>query len=120
MVGTTLYIENGDIVFDDDKRVKLETYIGQNYKIWLETQYESDYRDPTYGFKLHELMQMDREDIPQFLVMYAYECLLAHPFTKRVVDIQVIDLGNRRSRIEAKIQIKPEDEIIDIISELYV
>ena len=112
----TLKLENGDIVFDLNNRIKMIEEISQNIKVWLETQYESDYRDPYYGFKLQELMESDYDDLPELIKLYTVESLLLHPLVDSVSEIEVErDLAiQRKWNVSVAVVIKDTEEIIEL------
>jgi len=95
---------DGDLVFIDKEDVT------QSYLIWINTQYESDFRDPQYGFKLQELLQSNDPDKVELLEMYASEVLAQHPRTKSIDEIIVTDNGNGRYTVFARITLTYTDE----------
>ncbi len=119
----SLQLENGDIVFNGNNQLILiqdNDNLAQQYKILLETQFESDYRDPTYGFRLLELFQVEKQELQELIRLYVIETLLQHPKTSEILEVNVIRLENRNWNVIAKVKIKPTEEIITVGSELSV
>lgn len=119
MVGLTLKLESADIVFDGNGRLKTTDDIAQSYKVLIETQYESDYRDPTYGFKLQELMQVGIQDQTKLVELYVREVLLQHHFTKQILEITVIKESGRRFSVITRVELRNEEEV-SILSEVAI
>lgn len=110
----TLKIENSDILFNKDNQLQLTEIddIAQNYKIFLETQYESDFRDPTYGFKLNELLTLNLTNKEETLKLFVIEALLLHPRTKTVDSVEILNIENGKYYVQVYITLLSEQEII--------
>ena len=109
----TLKLENSDIVFNKDNQLQLTEVddIAQNYKVFLETQFQSDFRDPTYGFKLNEVLTADVINKIDLLRLYVLEALLLHTRTESVDDISIVDSGNGIFLVSADVTLKNDEEI---------
>jgi phage baseplate assembly protein W len=95
---------DGNLVFIDKEDVT------QSYLIWINTQYQSDFRDPQYGFKLQELLQSNDPDKIELLEMYASEVLYQHPRTESIDELIVTNEGNGKYRVSAKITLTYTEE----------
>jgi len=107
----TLKIKDSDISFDQDNRLETINEVSQSFKIYLETQYESDFRDPNYGFKLQELIQSTYSNKEELLRLYVVECLTQHPRTKQITELQIEKIEDRKYRVNVTIELKSEEEI---------
>ena len=105
-------IENGDLVFDQDMVLQMTEDIAQSYTVLFGTQYESDFRDYEYGFKLQELIQDDYDNKDELLKLYAIETAMQHPYTDKVMEITVTDIGNRKRNVEMIILLMKEENQI--------
>jgi hypothetical protein len=119
----SLQLENDDIVFNGDQQLILiegNDELAQQYKVLLETVFESDFRDPTYGFRLMELFNIESKDLEESIRLFTRETLLQHPKTSEILEINVINEGNRRWNVNSIIKIKPNEEILNIGSDVNV
>jgi len=118
----TIKLEDGDISFDLNNRVQMTEDIAQNIKVWLETQFESDYRDSEYGFKLQEIMQSDFDDLEELIKLYTVEALLAHPLVDSVVEIEVErdPVIQRKWNVATTVKIIDTEEMITLGSDVNV
>lgn len=119
----TLKVENGDLYMNQDNQLVLirdNEGLSQQYQILLETQFESDYRDPYYGFKLQELMNSDYDDRETLLRLYIIEVLSQHSRTKEVSSIEIEKLEDRRYSARINILINDTEENISLEANLGV
>lgn len=119
----SLQLENEDIVFNGDNQLVLITgneELAQQYKVLLETEFESDFRSPDYGFRLSELFNIESKDIEESIRLFTRETLLQHPKTAEILEIIVERLPNRLWNVNSIIKIKPNEEVLNIGSEVNV
>ena len=118
----TLKLENDDISFDNNGRLKTTTDIAQPIKIILETQYASDFRDPTYGFKFLELLQTENVDKQQLAELYTAEALTQSERVEKVVEVtsEYDSEIERRLNISVSVQLKGEEGVIVLEEEVLI
>jgi phage baseplate assembly protein W len=116
MIYETIQLDGSDILIDKDGKLilTLPTDLSQNYKVWLETQFESDFRDPNYGFKLTDLFNSNYDNIDELVEFYTIEALLQHPRTKYVDTITVTKLAQGKYSIAARIVVTETEETIEV------
>jgi len=110
-----LKIDDEDISFDSDGRLETTEEKAQSYAVHLGTQFGSDFRDPTYGFKIDEIFQAEREEgitTEDLLRLYATESILGHRLTKNIIELSVDEVSTRRFRVYVRVEIKPDDEVL--------
>lgn len=119
----SLLLTSGDIVFNGDNQLVLVQNfdeLAQQYKILLETEFESDYRSPDYGFRLNQLFQIESKDLEEAIRLFTREALLQHPKTSEIIEINVERADNRVWKVNSTIKIKPEEIILNIGSNVNV
>jgi len=116
----TLLIEDGDLKLNNDSQLVLLDDITQSYKVLIATQFESDYRDPTYGFKLYELIGSDYDDKITLIRLFVVECIYQHMMTESItkLDIEEIKetelyLQGRRYSINIAVKLKNIEKTIE-------
>lgn len=111
----SLQLDNSDLAFNQDNQLLLtnETEIAQNYKAYLETQYGSDFRDPTYGFKLYELFNTDYDNKEELLELFLIEALQNHPRTQSIDEISVSRGSGGVYSASCKITLNDSEEQIE-------
>lgn len=111
----TLELENEDVKFNNDSQFVLtdeQKGLEQNYQVWLETQYASDYRDDEYGFKLEELIATDYDDKVSLLELFIKESLSSHPRTERVEEVIIEKIEDRRYKATIKVVLNNTEDVI--------
>lgn len=116
----TLRIVDGDIVFDSNMTLQTTEDIAQSFKVLLETQFESDFRNTNYGCRIQELMQNDYDDTEQLISLYVTETIYQHPLTDQIESIEVINYEDRKYRVNVTIKLKNLDETIEVTSAINV
>jgi len=107
----TLKIENSDIVLDTNMRLETTEDISQSYKILLETQFESDSRDPNYGLCLQELFQTKYDNVSDLIELYVKETLMQHSMTNRIMSVSVSKFDIKKYRCDVKVLLKNNEEL---------
>jgi len=111
----TLLVEDGDIVMNSDGQLVMVEELAQEYKVLLETQYNSDYRDGEYGFRKYELIGADYDgDKEQLLRLYLTECIFQHERTESIEEIIITKTSDREFLAEISIKIKDTEELITV------
>ena len=110
----TFKLEGGDIVFNQDNRLQMTEEIAQSFKVLLETQFESDFRDPNYGCKLQELMQSQYTEIEELIQLYIVEALIQHPSTDTVTSVVVTKTADRSYSVDVTVLLKDINQTITI------
>jgi phage baseplate assembly protein W len=119
----SLLLENEDIVFNGDNQlvlIKGNNELAQQYKVLLETEFESDFRSPDYGFRLSELFNIESKDLEESIKLFVKETLLQHPKTAEILEITVERLPNRKWNVNSIVKTKPNEELLNVGSDVNV
>jgi len=113
----TLKIEDGDLLLNSDNQLVLTDDVAQEYKVLIETQFESDYRDGNYGFKLYELMESEYDDKLQLIRLYVVECIFQHSRTESITELTIEKIeeenvrDSRKYLVNVTVKLKSETTI---------